>query len=515
MPTFAAIDIGSNSVRLKISRLQGGRLKEIHEDREVTRLGEGVFSGGLLSPEAMSETVRVLRRFNRAIQECVTDSVRVVATAALRDARNSRAFVEWVRSTTGWTIEIISGLEEARLIHLGIVSAGRLGAQSALLLDLGGGSCEVTLSRGGHLRDTVSLPLGAVRLTGEFLKHDPPRKSELKRLQEFVAREITRIQHRIKAARVGAVIATSGTAAALVGAANRMARPKKNLPLTYRKRTYATREMIRRLAKQISRLSLEQRRKVPGIGPRRAEIICAGAMAYAELLERCHLPGFRYSVLGLRDGILAQMAADYDRSTRSGRAIESERWESIKRAVEHYRVDMHHALHVRDAALLLFSSLKSVHQLPPEYREWLSAAAMLYEVGDYVNRNGHHRHTYYIIANSEILGYTPQQRKIIGSIARYLGKSLPTAGDGPMNALSAEEQENVMKASVLLRIARALNMGRSQSVGKVAVSARNGRVSMKLMPRGKASVDLEVWSIEKDRSYFREVFGRELSVAAA
>jgi exopolyphosphatase / guanosine-5'-triphosphate,3'-diphosphate pyrophosphatase len=508
MPTFAAIDIGSNSVRLKISRLQAGRLKEIHEDREVTRLGEGVFSGGLLSPEAMTQTVRVLRRFSRAMQECGTDSVRVVATAALRDARNSRTFLEWVRSTTGWTIEIVSGLEEARLIHLGIVSAGRLGARSVLLVDLGGGSCEVTLSREGHLRDTVSLPLGAVRLTGEFLRHDPPRKSELKRLSEFVAREMTRIQDRIKSARVGAVIATSGTAAALAGVAGRVAGKR-------RPTSYAPRETIRRIAKQLSRQSLEQRKKVPGIGPRRAEIICAGAVVFAELLERCHLPGYRYSALGLRDGILAQMAADYDRSTRSGRAIESERWESIKRAVEHYRVDLHHALHVRDAALLLFSALKSVHQLPVEYREWLSAAAMLYEVGDYVNRNGHHRHTYYIIANSEILGYTPQQRKIIGSIARYLGKSRPTPGDGPMSALSPEEQENVQKASVLLRFARALNMGRSQSVGKVGVSSRNGRVSMKLTPRGRASVDLEVWSIEKDQSYFREVFGRELSVAAA
>ena len=510
MPTFAAIDIGSNSVRLKISRLQGGRLKQIHEDRGVTRLGQGVFGGGLLSPEAMTETVRVLRRFNRAIQECGTDSVKAVATAALRDARNSRAFVEWVRSTTGWTIEIVSGLEEARLIHLGIISAGRLGAHSVLLLDLGGGSCEVTLSRDGQLRETVSLPLGAVRLTGEFLKHDPPRKSELERLQKFVAREIARVQARIKAARVGAVIATSGTAAALVNVSSHLARPKRRRPATY-----ATREMIRRIATQISRQPLEQRRKFPGIGPRRAEIICAGAVVYAELLERCHLAGFRYSALGLRDGILAQMAAEYDRSTRSGRAIESERRESIKRAVEHYRVDLHHALHVRDAALLLFSSLKSVHQLPAEYREWLTAAAMLYEVGDYVNRNGHHRHTYYIIANSEILGYTPQQRRIIGSIARYLGKSRPTPGDGPMSALSPEEQENVEKASVLLRLARALNMGRSQSVGKVAVSARSGRVSMKLTPRGKASVDLEVWAIEKDRSYFREVFGRELSVAAA
>ncbi|MGA9416193.1 MAG: exopolyphosphatase, partial [Terriglobales bacterium] len=214
MPTFAAIDIGSNSVRLKISRLQAGRLKEIHEDREVTRLGEGVFSGGLLSPESMSQTVQVLRRFNRAVQECGTDSVKVVATSAVRDARNSRIFLEWVRATTGWTLEIISGLEEARLIHLGILSSGRMDAHSVLLIDLGGGSCELTLSRDGHLRDTVSLPLGAVRLTGEFLKHDPPRKSELKRLHEFVDREILRVQARIKAARVGAVIATSGTAAA-------------------------------------------------------------------------------------------------------------------------------------------------------------------------------------------------------------------------------------------------------------------------------------------------------------
>jgi exopolyphosphatase/guanosine-5'-triphosphate,3'-diphosphate pyrophosphatase len=262
-------------------------------------------------------------------------------------------------------------------------------------------------------------------------------------------------------------------------------------------------------------MTLEERRKVPGIGPRRAEIICAGAVVYAELLERCHLRGFRYSPLGLRDGILAQMAAESDRSTRSGRAIESERWESLQRAVEHYRVDLHHALQVRDSALMLFSALKSVHQLPAEYREWLSAAALLYEVGDYVNRNGHHRHTYYIISNSEILGYTPQQRRIIGSIARYLGKSRPAPGDGPMSALSPEEQESVRKASMLLRIARALHMGRSSSVERVGVSARNGRVSIKLTPRGKTSLDLETWAIEKDAAYFREVFGRELSVAAA
>lgn len=509
MPTFAAIDIGSNSVRLKISRLQAHRLKEVHEDREVTRLGEGVFSGGLLSPQAMSDTVRVLRRFNRAIQECGTDSVRVVATAALRDAKNARAFLEWVRATTGWTVEVISGLEEARLIHLGIVSSSRLAAGNVLLVDLGGGSCELTLSRKGQIRDTVSLPLGAVRLTGEFLRHDPPRKSELKRLQGFVAREIGRIQGRIRSAHVGTVLATSGTAAALASVAAHLGRSKKG-----RGSNSASRAMMRVIVQQINKLSLEQRRKIPGIGPRRAEIICAGAMVYVELLERCHLAGFRYSPLGLRDGILAQMAAEYDHSTRSGRALESERWESIKRAVEHYGVDMQHALHVREFALQLFSVLKSVHQLPPEYQEWLSAAAMLYEVGDYVNRNGHHRHTYYIIAHSEILGYTPQERRIIGAIARYLGKSRPTPEAPPMSPLNPSERENVTKAAVLLRIARALNLGRTQAVAGFSATARKGSVAIIVKPRGKASVDLELWAIEKDRAYFREVFGRELSAAA-
>jgi len=510
MPTFAAIDIGSNSVRLKIARLQAGRLKPLHEDREVTRLGEGVFKAGLLSPEAMSETVRVLRRFHRATQECGTDTVRVVATAALRDARNSRAFLEWVRTRTGWAVEIISGLEEARLIHLGIVSTARLGARNLLLVDLGGGSCELTLSRDGKLRDTVSLSLGAVRLTGEFLRHDPPRKSELKQLEGFVGRGIMRIQERIRSARVGTVIATSGTAAALVSMAGRRARPRRRP-----RGALVTREMMRVMVKQLTRMPLAQRQKVPGIGPRRAEIICAGAVVFAELLERCHLAGFRYSPLGLRDGILAQMAAEYDRSTRSGRAVETERWESLQRAVEHYHVELQHVLQVRDSALLLFSALKSVHQLPPEYREWLSAAALLYEVGDYVNRAGHHRHSYYIISNSEILGYTPQQRRIVAAIARYLGKSRPTPEDGPMSVLNPQEQAAVTKASMLLRIARALHMNHSQSVAQVGISARNGRVSLRITPRRGASLDLEIWAIQKDGDYFREVFGRELSVAVA
>jgi len=375
------------------------------------------------------------------------------------------------------------------------------------MIDLGGGSCELTVSQGGHIRDAVSLPLGAVRLTDEFLRHDPSRKGELKRLRGFVAREVGRIAARIAAARVKNVIATSGTAAALAAVATHLRRGSR--------RPVVSRAEMTRIAKRLARLPVAERRKIEGIGPRRAEIIVAGAMVYHELLDRLHISAFRYSPLGLRDGILSQMAADYDRTTRSGRQIESERWESILKAVDHYHIDRKHALDVRESAMFLFSALRSVHRLPPEYREWLSAAGMLYEVGDYVNRNGHHRHTHYIISNSEILGYTPQQRRIIAAVARYLGKSRPTMEDGPMKVVDTADRPNVQKAILLLRLARALNLGRSRAVQKVRIGLRSAEVKLTLVPRRRMGVDLELWAIEKEHDYFREVFGRELSAAVS
>jgi len=509
MPTLAAVDIGSNSVRLKIARLTRHRLVEIHEDREVTRLGESVFRSGYLSPDAIANTVKVLRRFHRSVQNAGADWIRVVATSALREARNSQAFLEWVRSSTGWKVEIISGVEEARLIHLGLISTLRTNTSSLLMVDLGGGSCELTISVAGHIRNTVSLPLGAVRLTNEFLHHDPPRKPELRQMHGFIAREIGRASERVKRARPRAVIATSGTAESLVAACHGIYKTKGS------RASLVSRAQMQRISRLLSRESLAERRKLSGVGPRRAEIIVAGAAVYGELLERCQLAGFRFSSLGLRDGLLAQMAAERDASTRPGKQIESERWDSIRTAVGHYHVDMKHVLQVRNSAMYLFSTLKPMHRLPPEYEEWLAAAAMLYEVGDYVNRNGRHRHTYYIISNSEILGYTPEQRKLIAAIARYLGKSRPTTGDAAIKVLPENDQKCISKASLLLRLARALNLGRSGAVRTLKVRSRDGAVVLQLITRPRTSVDLELWAVEKERDYFREVFGRELSVAAA
>src|SRR5262245_22435525 len=503
MPVFAAVDIGSNSVRIKIAQLEKRRLTPVHEDREVTRLGESVFRSGLLAPEAIANTIEALSRFHRATQRYGVDAVRVVATSALRDARNSRAFVEWVRAVTGWTVEIISGLEEGRLIHLGIVANLKFTSRRVLMIDLGGGSCELTTSIDGHIRQMHSLPLGAVRLTEDFLEHDPPKKKELERLRNFILEEVGRVAPRIAAAKIQSVVATSGTAAALAGPAGDVS--KKSAP------GLASRETAVKLAAKLARSSLKQRVQFSSIGPRRAEIIVAGAAVFAELMQSCQLSYLRYSPLGLRDGLLAQMAADYDRGTRSRRQVESDRWDALVATGRHYQGDATHSRHVRGLAMSLFATRRNVHRLPEEYKEWLSAAAMLHEVGSYLNRAGRHRHTYYIVAHSEIFGYTAAQRQVIAAIARYVGNSLPARGDRYLKPLSLEDRQMVPKAVALLRLAIALNQGRRTAVHNVRASKKDGHVQLRLTAV-KAGADLEVWAAEKERNYFRALFGRELVI---
>jgi exopolyphosphatase/guanosine-5'-triphosphate,3'-diphosphate pyrophosphatase len=520
MQTFAAIDIGSNSCRLKIARVTQHRLKVLHEDREVTRLGASVFESGLISPQAMADTLAALKRFYRGVQQFGADQVRAVATSAMRDARNARAFLAWVKDETGWDVEIISGLEEGRLIHRGVMSSEEPAAAGrCLLIDVGGGSCEISLSERKRIQDTISLHLGAVRLTEEFLANDPPAAEEVARMKQFIARELRRAERRKIAALVKMVIATSGTAAALAEASVSLAkaRPVKTAvksavqaPGKADPNLIATRS-VRRLAEKLTKLDNAARAAVPGIGPRRSEIIVAGAHVYAEILERFALPGFHYSPMGLRDGILAQMLAERDERAPLHEIFEHERWEGVLETCRRYGVDPRYAEPVCHHAAQLFRDLQKVHELPPEYLTWLQTAAMLRDIGKFMNYQGHHRHAQYIIANSELYGFTPRQRAVTSAIARYLGKSRPSPEGRTMRQVLPGDHEPVRRAVVLLRLAVALNQDRASDVLKVTARVYPKRVILELTP-GRTGAELELWSLRKEADYFFEVFRRELLV---
>jgi len=504
MQTLAAIDIGSNSCRLKVARVVQHSLRVVHEDREVTRLGTSVFESGLVSPEAMAATLRALKRFSRAVQEHGANQVRAVATSALRDSRNARAFLAWVRDETGWEVEIISGLEEARLIHRGVVNNEPGTSARCLLIDVGGGSCEVTLSERRRLKETVSLPLGAVRLTEEFLKSDPPAEDEIARMKQFIARELRKAQRRVTPNGVQSIVATSGTAAALWEATRIMRKERA-------KDYVASTRDIRRLADKLTKMKNEARSAIPGIGPRRSEIVVAGAQVYAELLEHFALGGFRYSDMGLRDGMLAQMLAEQDPRTIAHQQYERDRWEAVLETCRRYGVDPRQAEPVRQHAVQLFQDMRAVHELPAEYQTWLEAAAMLRDIGKFMNYQGHHRHAQYIVANSEIFGFNATQRVITSAIARYIGKSRPEPEGRTMRQVPPEEHEHVRRAVVLLRLAVALNQDRASDVLRVKVRVYPRQVMLELSP-GRTGAELELWSLRKEAAYFREIFRRELFV---
>ena len=546
MPTFAAIDIGSNSCRLKIAKVAAHQLKTLHEDREVTRLGTSVFECGLVSPQAMAATLQALKRFQRAVQLHGVDQIRVVATSAMRDARNGPVFQAMVKAETGWDLEVISGLEEARLIHLGVIGSGEAQAakraepdtESAaagrvLLVDLGGGSCEITLSERKRILETVSAPLGAVRLTEEFLQGDPAPVEGLGRMRQLIDRELRSARNRVRPEKISQVIGTSGTAAALSEAMAAEARkgidkankPGKKAsgksvekvaqvlalsqaPLAQAAGITATSD-VRRLTDELVPMTLAERMAIEGIGPRRAEIIVAGTQVFAALLESYGQDGFRYSPLGLRDGILAQMLAEQDARALAHREFEQQRWESVLATARRYGVDLRHAEPVRAHAVQLYRALHTLHQLPAEYENWLAAAAILRDTGKFINYQGHHRHTQYVVSSSEIYGFTPVQRTLVSAIARYLGKSRPQPGDRALRNIPASEHPHVERAVVLLRLAVALNQDRASDVLKVAVKVYPKRVYLELQP-GRTGAELEMWSLRKEADYFREVFGREL-----
>ena len=522
MPTFAAIDIGSNSCRLAIASVQQHKLKTLYEDREVTRLGESVFDTGVISPEAMANSIKALKRFHKAAQVHVADRVRVVATSAMRDARNSEAFRAWVKSATGWNVEVISGLEEGRLIHLGVVTHEPGARGRCMLIDLGGGSCEVTYSDDGRIQDMVSLPLGAVRLQQEFLHSDPPSKDDVARLRKYIDRELRRTERKLGRPRVRLVIATSGTAAALAEASHSLPAedvieraPTKGKRAQGAGALMTSTSSVRRIADRLLKMNNSQRAAVPGIGPRRSEIICGGAQVYAALLERMELKGFRYSRLGLRDGMLAQMLAETDTRASVHRTMEAERWKGVLELCKHYGVDLKKAVPHSEQAAQIFDQLDRVHELPEEYRLWLRAAAVMQGVGKYMNHQGRHRHSQYIIANSEIFGFSPPQRAIVAAITRYQGKTRPDPLDRVMRTVPVEEHPHVIRAIVLLRLAQTLNQDRGNtSPVRVRTRVYPKRVIMDLVP-SRGGAELELWSLKKEAPYFREVFRRELFVEVA
>jgi exopolyphosphatase / guanosine-5'-triphosphate,3'-diphosphate pyrophosphatase len=506
LPRYAAVDIGSNSVRMLAAETSPGTpTKILAAERQVTRLGASVFQTGRIAPDALEYLAQVLARMAQVYRKLEVIAVRAVATSAVRDASNQHELLERASAVLGVPVEIISGQEEARLIHMGVQSRWPQTDKRVLIIDVGGGSAELILSERGELLEAFSKPLGAVRLTEAFLKTDPPTALDLHRMYEYIDEKLTTPLRRIGTGPFDRMIATSATAAAIVCAVNRVARSRRDEA----DRLKASVQQVRKFAREVSAVDLARRSKIQGIGPRRAEIIIAGAAVFRRALELFQRPSLHYSAAGVRDGIIADLAARG--AGRELTMLSRDQRRVIEQMVRRYGTPMLHARKVAEIAHRLFEHLQPLHRLPPGYGKLLEAAGYLHDIGHFVSASSHHKHSYYLVAHSDLPGFTDRERQMIALLCRYHRKSMPLPRHSPFQDFDPDSRRAITMLAPLLRIADSLDRSHEQRVSRIQVQFRNGSVIIGL--EAETDTDLEMWAVERVADAFRETYQTSLALA--
>ena len=505
MSRYAAIDIGSNSIRMLAAEVDAsGKMLALAAERQVVRLGTGVFREGRLNETTKNLACEVLAGMAASYRRQDVLAVRVVGTAALRDAANQPEFLARASLVLGSPVEVISGLEEARLVHLGVQSLWRHPTQRLLVADIGGGSTELILSENGRIVESFSKPLGAVRLTEMFLKSDPADAHELLRMQKYIQERIAAPVTRFGTAKIDRMIATSSTAAALVCAVNRVRRSRRDLA----DRLPATSAQIRRLYHQVSTADLAGRRGITGIGPKRAEIIVAGVAVLDQIVGHFRVPRLYYSMAGVREGIIADLA--HRKVGLAQSRLDADRRRVVSALSRRYAISAPHVRKVAQFTAVLFEHLRGLHGLPAVQGQLLEAAAYVYNIGHWVNESRHHKHSLYLVANSDLAGFSDPERLVIANLARYHRKSMPQQTHPEFQALDPENRRAVVLLAPLLRIAVALDQSQDQRVESVQVATLDKAVELTL--ESALDVDVERWHAEQAAPVFRETYALPLVV---
>ena len=489
-PVLAAIDVGTNAVRLELARPDAeGSLETLHQERDPIRPGEGVFTSGEMPEETADRLLSTLRRY-AALCRRHKARVRAVATSAMRDAKNREEIVQRVRDEAGLNLEVVSGKEEARLICLGVLHRKPPHARS-LLVDIGGGSTEVVLATGERPDDLWSLALGSVRLTEMFDAAGKVTPKQLRLMRSYVEEHLRKaIPERLpNLPRVA--LGSSGTINAVVGYA------------ASEGTGHASMRQLTHAVETLAEMTPERRRK--RFDPRRADIIVAGATVLERVARHLGVESVTGVNRGLRDGLLVDLLYRQD-TTREDHSL-ADAAVSMGRRL-HF--DEKHARQVASLALTLFDELAALHQLPLSCRPYLETAALLHDVGNAVSYERHHKHTYYLIHNGDIPGLADRERELVARVARYHQRSPPELNHSGMEGLSTTEARLVRKLATLLRVANALDSSHHQPVKEMR--AVNGRDAVSLHFKSRQPVDLELWTVERETALFRRVFGKRLTL---
>ena len=499
---LAAIDIGTNSVHMIVVRVRPDLSFEIIDrEKEMVRLGAGGLDGRRLTDTAMDAALLALSKFGRLAQSHRVDEILAAATSATREAENGPAFLQAIQRETGIRPRVISGTEEARLIHLAAVYGVDVKRSRAVVIDIGGGSVEITAG-GERPQLARSFKTGVIRLTERFVRTDPISERDERKLVRFIEGEIEAFVKQVTDGKFERVIGTSGTILALgtMAAVDESGQEPEEL-----RNLRVPAKQIRRVREKVTTLALADRLRLPGLDPRRADLIVAGAVLLDTILRLLKAEEITLCDLALREGLVLDYVHQHSKEISRADRIPDVRKRSVVELAERCSYWAEHASQVQKMALTLFDQTRGVHALTDREREWLEYAALLHDIGVHISYEKHHRHSYYLIKNGDLRGFDPQEIEVIGLVTRYHRRATPKKDHPGYGELPHDLRQAVKVLAACLRLAEGLDRSHAQVLDSLRLVNRGEDYLLQLKSAGDA--ELELWAAGRHVEPFEDMVG--------
>ena len=495
----AVVDMGSNAIRMMAAEfIAPATWTELVNERIPVRLGHRVYQTGRLEDDAINAAVEAMERFADILRQLGIEHYRAVATSAVRESRNGRKLVERVRRETGLTLEVISGVEEARLVHWAARHRLKLGAEPWAMADLGGGSLEFAVVDAEGVLASESHTIGSVRLLEQFERVEKLGPFH-KLVEDYLAG--LRLISLARSDGVGGFYATGGNMEdlAVLGDAPADEAGVRVLPVLE----------LEEIIDELVGMTVEERIEVLGLRPDRADVILPAAIVFARMAhligrDEIHVPrvGVKEgTMLDLVEGVTQRIdhSARHERDVRAGAVAFGRR----------FIFDEAHGVHVSRLAEQIFDGLMDLHALSPRDREILQAAAVLHDIGQQIGYQRHHKHSYYLISHAELPGLSPDELELVANVARYHRRARPTTAHDHYATLSKKDRKRVKKLAALLRLADALDREHLQKVGCIRVE-RVDEDEVVLHVEGEGDPAIELWALGRKARLFERIYEKKV-----
>ncbi len=505
MAKLAVIDIGTNSIHMVLAEiLPDAGYKILDRFKDMTRLGNGAFATRRLSVDAIARTLEVLKTLVKLARNKGFDRIVAVATSAVREARNGGDFVDLIAEQTGLTVQVISGIEEARLIFLGVRKSITLPDGPTVVVDVGGGSVELIVGNRDGMIHGKSLKLGAIRLADQFLSKTPPSGAMMRSLEDAVTYQLKAAFESFRTKKFQSLVATSGMASNLSEVIHLR---QTGQPLRQNNLATVLLRDVRVLEAELARSSVKARLAIPGLDPKRVDTLLPATVVLRRLLELSGLTEMTLCDKAIREGVIYDFIERHREGLKAENEIPDVRRRNVFGLVRRCQAPEIHSLHVASLALRLFDQTKRVHGLGQQERHWLEYAAVLHDIGYLINPRQHHKHAYYLIKHSDLGGLTADEIEVVANVARYHRRAMPAYNHEGFGSLAPRLKGVVKILAALLRIADGLDRTHFSVVQTVNVKIGKTLVIEAIV---SGDAEMELGAAKNRADLFAQVFRRRV-----